>query len=226
MRRWHAIAVVILLVAAACGGGSGDGADDGAADDTTTTTQAASDEGSDETTTTTEQATDDGGSVDTTATTASNDDSGGDEEGSGPSFATVTLDGETYEFSTEGAIVAQCLTNLFGIFSVQLPMADGGDGGIGIVALYPDTDPEVVGEVNSVTVSIGDEDDVADEEDMMFESSDKLEPGMSQVDSVEIDGRTVRGTATFFKQSTLFVGDEVEVVTGTFEATCGEERTS
>lgn len=227
MRRWHAIALVIVLAAAACGGGSDDGTGGDSADAETTTTQAASDDGgADETTTTTQQTSDDGGSADTTATTASSGDAGGDEEGSGPSFATVTLDGETYEFSTEGAIVAQCLTDLFGVFSVQLPMADGGDGNISIVALHPDTDPAVVGEVNAVRVSVGDEDWVADEDDMMFDSSDKLEPGMSQVDSVEIDGRTVRGTATFFLQSTLFVGDEVETVTGTFEATCGEERTS
>jgi hypothetical protein len=56
--------------------------------------------------------------------------------------------------------------------------------------------------------------------------SDALQPGMSQVDSVEIDGSTVRGTATFVRELSLFVGDEPEVVTGTFEATCGEERLS
>lgn len=49
---------------------------------------------------------------------------------------------------------------------------------------------------------------------------------MSQVDSVEIDGSTVRETATFVRQSSLFGGGEVETMTGTFEATCGEERTS
>ena len=61
---------------------------------------------------------------------------------------------------------------------------------------------------------------VADEADMMYEQSDILEPGMGQVDSVEIDGRTVRGTATFFRQNSLFT-DEVETITGSFEATCG-----
>lgn len=60
---------------------------------------------------------------------------------------------------------------------------------------------------------------------MMFENSDAVEPGMSQVDSVEIDGQTVHGTATFLRQNSLFSGD-VETATGTFEATCGEERTS
>jgi hypothetical protein len=205
------MAAVMLLVGAACGGGSGD---DAAAD------------GGDAAAATTQPALDDGASVETTVATPSGGDDGGAEDGTGPSTATVTLGDQTYNFSTEGALVAQCLTDLFGVFSVQLPMADGDDGSIAIVALYPDTDPDVVGEVNAVRVAIGDEDWVADEDDLLFESSDKLEAGMSQVDSVEISGRTVRGTATFFRQLSVFADGEVETTTGTFEATCGEERTS
>ena len=49
-------------------------------------------------------------------------------------------------------------------------------------------------------------------------------PGCSQVDSVEIDGSTVRGTATFVRQFSVIGGGEPETMTGTFEATCGEER--
>ena len=135
----------------------------------------------------------------------------------------MTIDGVTYEFTTEGAVVAQCQTDMFGIFSVQLP---GADGGISIVALLEGTDPAVVEQVNAVEVSVGDEDWVADESSDLFDMSDALQPGMSQVDSVEIDGSTVRGTATFVRELSLFVGDEPEVVTGTFEATCGEERLS
>ena len=86
--------------------------------------------------------------------------------------------------------------------------------------------PAVVEQVNAVEVSVGDEDWVADEASDLFDMSDALQPGMSQVDSVEIDGSTVRGTATFVRELSLFVGDEPEVVTGTFEATCGEERLS
>ena len=126
-----------------------------------------------------------------------------DSDGSGPSTATVMLGDQTFNFSTEGAVVAQCLTDLFGTFSIQLPMIDdsGGpsDGSVAILVLHEGTDPEEVGQVNAVKVSVGDEDWVADEADMMFEQSELLEPGMSQVDSVEIDGRTVRGTATFFQ---------------------------
>lgn len=220
--RVLALIVGALLVVTACGGDSGEAdTDDGG--DQSATTQAE----------TTEAPSDDAGSDETTAATEAPDTDSGedtDSEGTGPSTATVTLGDQTYEFSTEGAIVAQCLTDLFGIFSVQLPMIDDSgamaDGGVAIIALREGTDPEVVGEVNAVSVDVGDEKWVADEADDLFQQSDLLEPGMSQVDSVTVDGRTVSGTATFVRQSSLFGGGEAETMTGTFEATCGEERTS
>ncbi len=218
MRRVVVLISALLLVTTACGGESGepDTDSDGAVTTQSDTTQPAEDDaGSDETPPPTE--------VDTEG-------EAGSAEGSGPSTATVTLADQTYNFSTEGAVVAQCLTDLFGIFSVQLPRVDesGGqtDGGVAIIALRQGTDPETVGQVNSIEVDVGDEKWVADEADDLFEQFDQLEAGMSQVDSVEIEGRTVRGSATFFRQNSLFGGGEVETVTGTFEATCGEERTS
>lgn len=216
MRRSPGLLAIAMLVAA-CGG---------EADDANTAGQAG-DEGE---TSTQPDAVDDVGSTETTGTAQSvgNGDAVDDGEngGDGPSTATVSIGDETHRFSSEGAVVAQCLTDLFGIFTVQLPVVDGGDGSIGIVALHPDTDPDVVGEVNAVTVSVGDEDWIADEEHLLFESSDQLEPGMSQVDSVEIDGSTVRGTATFVRQLSVLSGEQVETVSGSFEATCGEERTT
>lgn len=215
MRRLSALVFALLLVVVACGGDSGESDDGGDESETTqieTTQPAENDEnGSDETT-----PPEDGGEDDT-----GSDDS----EGSGPSFATVTLGDETYAFSTEGAVVAQCLTDLFGIFSIQLPEVDG-DGSVAIVALREGTDPDVVGEVNSVRLDVGDELWIADEADEFITQNDKFEPGMSQVDSVEIDGRSVSGTATFVRQNSLFVEGEPDTMTGTFEASCGEERTS
>jgi len=148
----------------------------------------------------------------------------GEPDGSGPSTATVTLGDMTYNFSTEGALVAQCKTDLFGIFSLQLPMVDG-EGGIQIIVLHDDTDPSVVEQVNAVRVNVGDDDWVADEASDLFDASETLEQGMSQVDSAEMSGSTVRGTATFVRQLSVFSGEE-ETMTGTFEATCGEERLS
>lgn len=222
MRRWITMVTVLLLVLAACGGGTGDeGTDDG--EEQTETTQAddttlpADDDGAEETTPPTE----DGGDND--------GDEGSDSEGEGPSTATVTLGDETYNFSSEAGVVAQCLTDLFGIFSIQLAMVDDSgelaDGNVSITVLHEDTDPEVVDEVNSVRLDIG-ELWIADAADEVLTQTEQFEPGISQVDSVEIDGRTVRGTATFVRQDSLFFGDEAETMTGTFEATCGEERMS
>lgn len=208
MRRILAIGLVIFMTAAACGGNGGDEGN-GQSD----TTQPSGDDG--------------GGSPPATAGSppeTSGDDNGS--EGSGPSTATVTIGDETYEFSTEGAAVAQCLTDLFGIFSVQLPMADGGDGGLSLVILHEDTDPAEVGEVNAIEVTIGDVDWKADPEDVNIADNPDVPEGQSEVLTAEIDGRTVRGTANFAGSQTVFSADFVEFASGTFEATCGEERTS
>ena len=222
MKQVLAVCGAMLLPLAACG--SDDSADDSGAEDAAT-------DGSGDAATATDAPPPDGDTEATVAEPAAeatmppSDDDGGDSGGSGPSTATATIDGVTYEFSTEGAVVAQCQTDMFGIFSVQLPGVDG-DGAISIVALLEGTDPAVVEQVNAVEVSVGDDDWVADESSELFDMSDALQPGMSQVDSVEIDGSTVSGTATFVRQLSLFVDGEPEVVTGTFEATCGEERIS
>ncbi len=215
MARVPATLVALMLLVAACGGTASSDREEGADQTQPPATQAAAD---------------DGGADATTPPPAPAPDTGDADEGSGPSTATVTLGDQTYTFSSEGAVAAQCLTDMFGLVSVQLPMVDDSgapaDGRVEIIVLHEDTDPDVVGEVNAVEVAVGDEDWVADEASMMFEQSALLLPGMSQVDSVEIDGRTVRGTATFFRQLSLFGGGQVDTVTGTFEATCGEERTS
>ena len=222
MKRLITLATLLALVLTACGGDTVESDDDGGGQTEATqgdTTQPADDDdGSEETAPPVE---DDGGDE---------ADDGGDSEGEGPSTATVTLGDETYNFSSEAGVVAQCLTDLFGIFSIQLAMVDDtgavADGSVAIVVLHEDTDPDVVGEVNSVRLDVGDELWIANEADEVLTQVERFEPGMSQVDSVEIDGRTVSGSATFVRQNSLFAGDEVETMAGTFEATCGEERTS
>ncbi len=103
-------------------------------------------------------------------------------------------------------------------------MADG-DGSIKLVIKHNDADPSVTYEVNAIKISVCDEDWVADEASDLFDMSDALVAGMSQVDFAEIDGNSVSGTATFVRQLSAFSG-EVETATGTFEASCGEERVS
>jgi hypothetical protein len=216
MRRLMVLLGVVVLVVAACGGEStedaGESAEDGG--DQPTTTQPADDSGDD-----------DAGSEDQAppATEADNGDGDDVSGGEGPSTATVTIGDETYEFSSEGALVAHCLSDLFGIMSVILPLADGGDGSIEIIALHEGTDPVEVEQINSVLVKIGDDRWIADPEDVNF-NGDPDTAALSQVESVEVNGSTLTGTASFVGRDNVTF--EWVPMTGTFEATCGEERTS
>jgi hypothetical protein len=133
----------------------------------------------------------------------------------------VTIGDVTYEASSEGALIAQCLPDLFGIVAVNLPLIDGGDGGIEIIALHEGTDPVEVEQTNRVTVKIGDLDWIADPEDIRL-GPDEI--ALSHVDSVQVNGSTVTGTASFVGRD--LTTQESVSMSGTFEATCGEERTS
>ena len=208
MRRVMFLFVVFAMLIAACGGDTD--ADDGADGGQPTPTTVA----------------DDGSSEEPPPTApppnTSGDDDGDPSDGTGPSTATVTIGDETYEFSSEGALVAQCLPDLFGTMSVQLPLAGDNSAGISLFALHEGTDPSVVGQNNAIEVSLPDANWVADPEDVRIAGNADYE-GLSQVDSVEVDGNTVTGTATFVNTDNF---GEVESASGTFEATCGEERTS
>ena len=114
LKRLHAMAVALVLVVAACGGGSGDDATQSGGDQPNPTQAPA-----------TQPAAGDDGSDETAPPAADVGDDTSDSDGSGPSTATVTLGDQTYDFSTEGALVAQCLPDLYGTFSIQLPMVDG-----------------------------------------------------------------------------------------------------
>ena len=67
----------------------------------------------------------------------------------------------------------------------------------------------------------GDGDWIADLNEVLFEPD---ESALSRVESVQVDGSTVTGTATFVRRDNTT--QEWVSMTGTFEATCGEERTS
>ena len=207
MRRIQIVLLILALLAAACGG------DDGS-DDTTAADQPAA-------------TSDNGDSSEEPPPTApppntSGDDDGDPSDGSGPSTATVTIGDQTFEFSSEGALVAQCLPDLFGTMSVQLPLAGDNSAGLSLFALHEGTDPSVVGQNNAIEVRLADANWVADPEDVRIAGNADYE-GLSQVDSVEVSGNSVTGTATFVNTDNF---SEVESATGTFDATCGEERTS
>ena len=192
MKRVLALFLLMSLLVAACGG---DGGTDEDPEEPGTTQAESNDDDSDDSPPTTSDVNDD------------EDDSG--DEGEGPSTATVTLGDETYEFSSEGAMVAQCLPDLFGIFVIQVPMADGGDGSISLQILREGTDPSVVEQNNAIEVSIGDVDWIADPENFNILDNPDVPAGQSEVLTAEVDGRTVRGTANFAGSQTVFAADFV-----------------
>jgi hypothetical protein len=100
----------------------------------------------------------------------------------------------------------------------------GGGGSLRGALLHEGTDPDTVGQLNELGVSIEalDQEWVADEEDIQPFG---LDPGSSQVDSHSIDGSTVSGTATFYEVNSYYAvtggtADSVTVAQGTFEIIC------
>lgn len=132
-------------------------------------------------------------------------DSGGGEQTpvSGLCVASVTIEGETYNFGDTG-IAIQCTPDFFGVMMVALQMVDeNGEqisqgGGFGGALLHEGTDPAVVGQLNGIGFSLKalDQEWIADEEDI---ESLGLDPGSSQVDTVTVNGNTASGTATVYE---------------------------
>lgn len=204
MRRFTILLCGVLLIVSACGG---DSVEDSDVQPTVSQPAGDASEGSDPET----QA---------PPTTGANI-GGGDSTGEGPSTASVTIGDMTYEFSSDEVPIAQCLSDLFGTMVVNLPLANGDDGSIEIVALHEGTNPSDVEVDNRVHVSIGDFDWWADPLEINLSPE---QAAVSRVESVDVNGKTLTGTATFTGRD-LTVREWV-TMEGTFEATCGEERTS
>ena len=207
---------IVAVVAASCG--SSDGEPDAVA---TTSVEAEKPEGSVLTTTTTTlpetQAPDSGG--------------GGQTQVSGLGVASVTIEGETYNFGDTGVAI-QCTPDFFGVMMVALQMVDeNGDqapqgGGFGAALLHEGTDPAVVGQLNSIGFSLKalDKEWIANEEDI---ASLGLDSGSSQVDTVMVEGNTASGTATVYELNSYYAvqggtAEGVDVAQAAFEITCAD----
>jgi type 1 fimbria pilin len=144
----------------------------------------------------------------------------------GIGVASVTLDGETYLFGDTGQPGLQCKANFLGIYTASLPEIDEAGNevpegaNVRITLLHDGTDPDVVGQLPVVTLSLRatSEDWIADE--TFDDDLPQVEPGNSQVDDYTIDGNTASGTATFIDRYT-YTTDQ-KTAKGTFTATCGE----
>lgn len=143
---------------------------------------------------------------------------------------TVTIDGDTYTFGDAGFPALRCEPDMFGVFFVFLQQVDDSGaevagGSLELTLLLEGTDPEIVGQDNEGRLKIGEQEWIADPEDIAERG---LEAGTSQVDSYTIDGNSVTGTATFYEEESYFAttgGSDDPIVTtqGAFDVTCSGE---
>lgn len=202
MLRKRTLALACVLLLAACGGDGG-GSDPDAVSDTTAegettidaevpaTTQPAEDEPS-------EAPEDDGEASSSTDVNK----------------AIVTIGDQTYEFDAEMHVVGRCDPDFFGAFWVIAAMADGSGGNLEML-LIPEGNT-LHDETSKIKVDVeeSDERDWRADED----GGEGTPAGESRVESINFDGGTVSGTATFVD---VYSGDGVSAE-GTFEATCPE----
>lgn len=199
IRQMTAFVLAFALVFASCGGG-----DDGSEPTTTAA-------GGSETTTT---------ALDTTeapaATTAPPETEPPSDDGETPSGdankATVTVGDTTYEFDVEASIVGRCDPDFFGAFWVIAAATDGTNGSLEMF-IIPEGNTNH-DETSKIKVNAKD----SDERDWRADADggEGTPEGESSVDSFEIDGNTVTGTASFVD---IYAGDGA-TAQGTFTATC------
>jgi hypothetical protein len=188
----------LVLLAVACGGGDDDSESGGGTAATPAATQSSS--------------------AQSDATTPSESSGGGSSGGGsgGVNIAKVTIGDRSFEFDVTPGLVQRCDPDFFGAFWV---VGEGLDMLIA-PADNPNHDPP--------HIQVTDPDDSDTEwwadstiNESLFQIT--VPEGQSQVDSSEVDGTTIRGTATFIEKSALiFGGDIPDSVPGTFEATCEE----
>lgn len=206
-RVWNTmvLAVVLVLFAAGCGGGE-------ASDDDVTATTAPT-------------ATTTGGSADATTTTTDDGDEPAPPSGDA-NVATVSIAGTDYVFDVTPDAIYRCDPDFFGAFWAIGVSADGSGGGLEL--LLPPEGDENFDDPPSIKVS-DDTNDLEWRADPEFwETYDQLAALPIGVDSWEVDGATVTGTATFLESNAGFAfiggtGDEPEPTPGTFSVTCAEE---
>ena len=138
------------------------------------------------------------------------------EGGSGANTAVVTVGDETYEIEWEAGAITRCDTDFFGGFWA---LGSGANDGPGLEAQFWPDDAADPTQTTKIKVSAG-----GDGPSWSADPDQTIGEGVAdwpaRVDSFEISGNTVTGSATFVGQ---FDFDEEPVgVPGTFEITCNE----
>lgn len=198
LRRLYAWMMAIALVLGACGGSESE------PDPTTPAETTTAAPGGDATTTAAPATTEAPGDTTTAPPAPPSDDVG---EG----IATVTVGDTTYEYEVAASIVGRCDPDFFGAFWVIASTADGSGSLEMFIIPEGNTNHD---ETSKVKVNAKD----SDERDWRADADggEGTPEGESSVDSFEIDGNTVTGTASFVD---IYLGDSA-TAEGTFTATC------
>ncbi len=208
MRRLSTVLMAALLALAACGGDSGSG---DTQDETTVESSTAQTSGTDDT----ESA------PATSATVGSVDATDGPTPDA--SVGTLTVAGETYTFADTGFPGLQCMPASFNVafLSFLMLVDENGEalqGGLTVAVPFKGSE-ETAGILPAVSGTVGDLEWIADPEHADLNG---IPQGSSQVDSYEIDGNTITGTATFYEETSSFGQGDLVVEKGTFEVTCAD----
>ncbi len=190
------VTLSIALLVASCGGGGTE--DTTAAPDAPATTATA------ETTT--------AAPAESTTTTTSAPEGAGNQSSGAANLATVTIDGQEYQFDAEMSIVGRCDADFFGAFWMIAAAADGSDASLEMF-IVPEGNTNH-DETSRLNVNLKD----AEGRDWNADADggQGVTAGTSQIDSFTIDGTTVTGTASFVD---IYAGDGA-TAQGTFTATC------
>lgn len=199
LRKAYVLLIVVALALGACGGSESEPDPEAPAETTTAAP------GGDTTTTAAAATTEAPGETTTVAPEAPSGDVG---EG----VATVTVGDTTYEYEVAASIVGRCDPDFFGAFWVLAGSTDGTNGSLEMF-IIPEGNTNH-DETSKVKVNAKD----SDERDWRADADggEGTPEGESSVNSFEIDGNTVTGTASFVD---IYIGDGA-TAEGTFTATC------
>jgi hypothetical protein len=139
--------------------------------------------------------------------------------GGSTNLAVIQIGDNRYEADVTPGAIQRCDPNFFGSFWVIGYIGD--DVGATLeMLLSPDDLDEELG-MDEPYVRVGDPEGGYDwQADPEFAATNDLPTGASQVDSFEVVGNRVTGTATFVDANAVYGGGEVESVPGTFEVVC------
>lgn len=144
--------------------------------------------------------------------------------GEGTNLAIVEVGEYRYEVDVTPGAIQRCDPSFFGAFWA-IGFTSDDMGGSFQMLLTPENRDELG--MEAPHLSVDDEENGFDWMANPESGLELVEPGMSQIDSFQVSGNTVTGTATFIDRNAVFAamgGAEMpDPVSGTFQVTCADD---